>query len=79
MKYVILEKAIYPGNIGIIELFKFYKEATPELVKKVKDLIEMNKNKSAMDIVQKFLNVKLHGALSLKPSKANPSIKRWQR
>lgn len=58
------KEAAYPGNIGIMELIKFFNKAKdndPELVRKVKGLIADNKNKEAWHIIQKYTGVKLQG------------------
>ena len=59
-EYVELDEASYAGNIGIMELIKFYSNASPSDVNKVKSLIASNKNKEAWDIVQSVTGVKLH-------------------
>jgi Txe/YoeB family toxin of Txe-Axe toxin-antitoxin module len=56
----ILQEASYAGNIGIMELVKFYKQADPKTIAKVKDLIASKKNKEAWDIIQKVTGVTLH-------------------
>ena len=55
-----IREASYAGNIGIMELIKFYTNATPSDAAKVKALIASNKSKEAWDIVQKVTGVKLH-------------------
>jgi uncharacterized protein YrzB (UPF0473 family) len=56
---VLVTEASYVGNIGLMELIKFYKVADPKKVEKVKGLIAAKKNKEAWDIIQKTLGVKL--------------------
>lgn len=58
-----LNEASYPGNIGIMELIKFYNKATPDLVTKVKDLVAKKKNKEAWKIIQDVTGVKLHKSI----------------
>lgn len=58
--YSILHEASYAGNIGIMELIKFYTNATPSDAAKVKALIASNKSKEAWDIVQRVTGIKLH-------------------
>lgn len=58
--YTELKEASYAGNIGIMELIKFYEKATPDLVKRVKDLIAKRDNAAAWDIVQGTLGVALN-------------------
>lgn len=55
-----IREASYVGNIGIMELIKFYTNATPEVAAKVKALIASKKDKEAWDIVQKVTGTKLH-------------------
>ena len=55
-----IREASYAGNIGIMELIKFYTNATPEVAAKVKALIALKKDKEAWDIVQKVTGTKLH-------------------
>lgn len=63
VEYAELVEASYAGNIGIMELIKFYSNATPDLVKQVKTLIASKKNKEAWDIIQKQTGVKLHASV----------------
>ena len=53
-------EASYSGNIGIMELIKFQKKATPEQKKKFDSLVKGKKNKEAWDMVQDVTGVKLH-------------------
>ena len=59
-EYQEISEAAYAGNIGVMELIRFYEKATPEIVNRVKNLIAKSKNKEALDIVQQTLGVKLH-------------------
>lgn len=56
-----IEEAAYVGNIGIMELVKFYQKATPQMIEKVKKLIAQKKNKQAWKIIQDTTGVKLIG------------------
>lgn len=56
-----INEAAYTGNIGIMELVKFYQKATPDLVNKVKKLIAQKKNAEAWKIIQAQTGVKLVG------------------
>jgi hypothetical protein len=58
-----LSEASYAGNIGIMELIKFYNKATPDLISKVKGLIAKKKNKEAWEIIQQTTGVKLHKSI----------------
>ena len=58
-------EAAYEGNIGIMELMKFFTKAgkeAPELVAKVKDLIKQKRDKEVWKIVQDYTGTKLKGA-----------------
>lgn len=57
----VINEAAYAGNIGIMELVKFYQKATPELVNKVKKLIAQKKTSEAWKIIQAQTGVKLIG------------------
>lgn len=56
-----INEAAYAGNIGIMELVKFYQKATPDLINKVKKLIAQKKNDEAWKIIQAQTGVKLIG------------------
>jgi len=55
-----VNEASYVGNIGIMELIKFHKKATPEQKKKFDSLVKGKKNKEAWDMIQDVTGVKLH-------------------
>ena len=52
-------EAVYPGNIGMMELAKFYKKADPKTKERVNKLIASDRKKEAWDIIQKTVGVKL--------------------
>jgi hypothetical protein len=57
-------EASYEGNIGIMELFKFFAKAEkedPQLVAKVKQLIKQGEDKMVWGIVQDYTSTKLVG------------------
>jgi hypothetical protein len=57
-------EAAYKGNIGIMELFKFFSKAekeNPDLVKQVKELIKRKQDKEVWKIVQNYTGDKLVG------------------
>lgn len=58
--YTVINEASYPGNIGIMELVKFYNTAHPDKIKHVKQLIKDQKHVEAWDEIQKHTGVKLH-------------------
>ena len=55
-----LDEAAYPGNIGVMELFKFHQKASPEQKKMLQSLINSKKAKDAWKLVQDVTGVKLH-------------------
>ena len=62
--YRILNEASYKGNIGIMELSRFFeksKKNDPKLYEKVKKLISDGDSKEVWRIIQDYLNVKLVG------------------
>lgn len=54
------DEASYPGNLGMMEMIKFFQIATPELKNLMKKLIAEKKNDEAWELLQKVLNVKLY-------------------
>ena len=57
-------EAAYAGNLGMMELFKFFNDAQhnqPELVNTVKQLIADGEAKRVWKIVQSYTNTQLHG------------------
>lgn len=57
----VYEMASYPGNMGVMELVKFFQDAPPELVKKVRDLLDRGASREVWQIVQAHTGVKLQG------------------
>lgn len=54
-------EASYPGNIGIMELAKFFKTATPEQQDMFKKLVSTGEKKLAWFLIQRVTGVKLRG------------------
>ena len=61
-----MSEAAYEGNIGIMELVKFYETAPKDIVAHVNTLIDQNKHKEVWRIVQKYTNTKLKDMLLAK-------------
>lgn len=57
-------EAVYVGNIGVMELMKFYKIATSDQKKKLESSIKNKNSKAAWELVQKVTGVKLHKSVS---------------
>lgn len=56
-----VREASYPGNIGVMEVYKFLKLATPEQVKIFKKLIDDKQFKTAWVLIQGVTGIKLQG------------------
>lgn len=54
-------EAAYPGNIGAMELAKFFQTADPEQKQLFKQLLEKGKKGLAWKLIQDITNTKLHG------------------
>lgn len=54
-----LDEASYPGNIGMMEMFKFYSIATAEQKQKMKDLITKKLFDEAWNFLQLVTGTKL--------------------
>lgn len=52
-------EASYPGNIGMMEMYKFKQIASPEMWEKLKKLIALGKQKAAWDLMQKVTGTQL--------------------
>ena len=59
MKLSDITEAEYPGNIGMMEMFKFYEKATIEQKNKMKALISGKKMKEAWEFLQQVTGMKL--------------------
>ena len=57
---VTLDEARYPGNLGMMEMFKFYQVATDEQKREMKHLMKLEKTDEAWELLQKVTGVKLH-------------------
>lgn len=60
LKFSQFDEAAYAGNIGIMELVKFHKSATPDQKKQLQSHIDNKKHKEAWKLVQNVTGVKLH-------------------
>lgn len=67
-------EAAYAGNIGMMELVKFHRSATPEQKKKLQQHMQNKKHKEAWDMVQKVTGVKLHKSVSEERQVPHPDI-----
>ncbi len=58
--FLYLLEASYEGNIGMMEMFKFYQVATDEQKAQMKDLIFDKKMDEAWELLQQVIGIKLH-------------------
>jgi hypothetical protein len=54
-------EASYPGNLGAMEMAKFFMTASPEQKAMMKKLIELGEVKRALSLLQRVTGVKLQG------------------
>ena len=59
-----LNEATYAGNIGMMELVKFYSKASPKDKSMLQSLIKHRKNNEAWKLVQDVTGVKLHKSVN---------------
>lgn len=60
-----LIEASYPGNLGMMEMFKFKQIATPEQWDLMKKLIAFKDFQKAWELLQKVTGTKLHEAIDI--------------
>ena len=56
-----LNEAAYPGNIGLMELARFFREANDEQKQRFKQLADQGLKREAWQLVQQVVGVELHG------------------
>lgn len=54
-----LNELSYAGNLGMMEMIKFHKLATPEQKAKMKELISTKRTKEAWDLLKQVSGVAL--------------------
>lgn len=59
LQEVSLAEASYAGNIGMMEMFRFYQVATPEQKAEMKQLLSGGKQDAAWELLQRVTGVKL--------------------
>lgn len=59
-EFRILSEAAYKGNIGVMEVIKFRRNATPEQIKQFHGHIQNNEHDKAWKLVQNVTGVKLN-------------------
>lgn len=55
-------EASYPGNIGMMEVMKFYREANDQQKSLLKKLMDQGRTELAWQLIQRVTGVKLQGA-----------------
>lgn len=68
------KEASYAGNIGIMELVKFYQKANREEKKKFDHYMKNKQAKEAWQIVQDVTGVKLHKSITEEKKSPHPNI-----
>ena len=58
-EYLIIQEAVYSGNIGMMEMFKFYQVANGAQKNEMKIYIEKKLFKKAWELIEKVTGVKL--------------------
>ena len=54
-----LNELNYPGNIGMMEMFKFFEVATDEMKQVMKSLLAQGNTDAAWELLQKVTGMKL--------------------
>jgi len=60
-----MKEALYAGNAGIMEMFKFFEVATDDQKKQFDDLVNVGNQSAALKLVEKVLGIKFQGDLTL--------------
>lgn len=75
------EKAVYPGNMGFVEMHQLIRNAPPELAGKFMGTVNAGKYKDAIKMLEGYHRIKFDPSIygkHLAPSKKNPMKRRWQ-
>lgn len=73
-QFGILHEAAYAGNIGIMELIKFKKNANQKERDEFDSHLKNKRHKEAWDVVQRVTGTKLHKSVSEEKKSPNPDI-----
>ena len=57
---IVITEASYPGNIGAMEVFQFYKQATPEEKERFDHYLQTDNYDEAWELIQDVTGVRLH-------------------
>lgn len=55
-----LKEASYPGNIGAMEVMKFYQQASDDQRNEFDDLVKQKDYQNARELIQQVTNTRLH-------------------
>ena len=69
MKKLTVSESTYPGNLGMVEMMKFYKVATVDQENKMNYYLDKGKFRAAWRLLQKVTGNKLKGIKSNKKKK----------
>lgn len=58
-EYILVQEAVYAGNVGMMEMFKFYQVANEGEKTLMKKFIESKAFEKAWDLLEKVTGVKL--------------------
>lgn len=53
------DEAAYPGNLGAVEMMRFYQIASKDEIAEMEKLLARGKNRAAVKLLQKVTGVKL--------------------
>lgn len=67
-------EAAYVGNIGMMELVKFHRSATPEQKQKLQQHVKNKNNSEAWKLVQQVTGMKLHKSVQEQRQAPHPDI-----
>ena len=71
----IIDEASYVGNLGMMEMFKFYKVASETQKRKMRDLLAKGFKKEAWEFLQQVTGIKLKDLEMLRPVKPVPGLR----
>ncbi len=80
MKKNKVSKAVYPGNMGFVEMYQLVRNAPPELASKFTEAVKAGKYQAAIKMLEDYHHIKFNPSIygkQLAPSK-DPTKRRWQ-
>jgi hypothetical protein len=76
-----LDKAVYPGNMGFVEMYQLVRQAPANVSRAFLDLVNSGRHSEAIKIMEDFHHLKFNPSIygkQLAPSKKDPTKRRWQ-